>query len=188
MLKSVQLSVLILFILMAGCSGISKYDDKETAAVVKDQEITVGDLRFLYPDDTALDYLDWAIEVELVKQEVKEMGLDISNNLPDEKTFAEFEALPPENTKEANEKQIREYAEAQAKKLDMTPEEFHREYVKRLFEQSAYINTYLQEKLDDAEADINDVNWIDEHVEEYDDLMKKLMDEIEDEIDVLIDY
>jgi hypothetical protein len=77
--------ILLGTIVLAGCSGISKYDDNEAAAIVKGQEVTVGDLRFLYPDDTALDYLDSAIEVELVKQEVKEMGLDISTNLSDEK-------------------------------------------------------------------------------------------------------
>ncbi len=55
MLKVVQLSILIPFIFMVGCSGLSKYDDNEAAAIVKGQEITVGDLRFLYPDDTALD-------------------------------------------------------------------------------------------------------------------------------------
>lgn len=69
---------------MAGCNSVSKCDDNEAAAIVKGQEITIGDLRFLYPDDTALDYIDWAIEVELVKQEVEEMDLDISDNLSDE--------------------------------------------------------------------------------------------------------
>ncbi len=79
MLKVLQFSVLILLIFMAGCSSVSKYDDNKAAAIVKGQEITIGDLRFLYPDDTALDYLDWAIRVELVKQRVKEMDLDISD-------------------------------------------------------------------------------------------------------------
>jgi hypothetical protein len=112
--------ILLGTIVLAGCSGISKYDDNEAAAIVKGQEVTVGDLRFLYPDDTALDYLDSAIEVELVKQEVKEMGLDISTNLSDEKKRDEFEKLPPKNTKDQGGKQIRKYAESQAKKLDMT--------------------------------------------------------------------
>lgn len=185
MLKAVQLSILILFIFMAGCSSISKYDDNEAAAIVKGQEITVGDLRFLYPDDTALDYLDSAIEVELVKQEVKEMDLDISNNLSDEKNRDEFEKLPPKNTKDEDGKQIRKYAKAQAKKLDMTPEDFQREYAKRINEQNAYINTYLEEKL--GEADINNENWIEEFGEEYHSLLEKLVDENENEIEVLID-
>lgn len=66
--KVLQVSFLILFIFCAGCSSVSTHDDNEAAAIVKGQEITIGDLRFLYPDDTALDYLDWLIKVELVKQ------------------------------------------------------------------------------------------------------------------------
>ncbi|GGK08292.1 hypothetical protein GCM10007063_33350 [Lentibacillus kapialis] len=187
MLKVVQLSILIPFIFMVGCSGISKYDDNEAAAIVKGQEITVGDLRFLYPDDTALEYLDSAIEVELIKQEVKEMDLDISNNLNDEKNRDEFEKLPPKNTKDESGKQIRKFAETQAEKLDMTPEDFQSEYAKRINERNAYINTYLEEKLGDEEADINDENWIEEFGEKYNNLLEKLVDENEDEIEVLID-
>lgn len=172
---------------MVGCSAISKYDDNEAAAIVKGQEITVGDLRFLYPDDTALDYLDSAIEVELVKQEVKEMDLDISYNLSDEKTRNEFEKLPPKNTKDEGGKQIRKFAKAQAKKLDMTPRDFQREYAKKINERNAYINTYLEKKLGDTEADINDENWIEKFGEEYHNLLEKLVDKNEDEIEVLID-
>ncbi|TMN23047.1 hypothetical protein [Lentibacillus cibarius] len=188
MLKVVQLSILIPFIFMVGCSGLSKYDDNEAAAIVKGQEITVGDLRFLYPDDTALDYLESAIEVELVKQEVKEMDLDISSNLSDEKNRNEFKKLPPKNTKkDEGGKQIRKFAKAQAKKLDMTPEDFQREYANKINERNAYINTYLEEKLGDAEADVNDENWIEEFGEEYHNLLEKLVDENEDEIEILID-
>lgn len=176
--------ILLGTIVLAGCNSISKYDDNEAAAIVKGQEITVGDLRFLYPDDTALDYLESAIEVELIKQEVKELDLDISNNLNGEKNRDEFEKLPPKNTKDEGGKQIRKYAEAQAKKLDMTPEEFQREYAKRINERNAYINTFLEDKL--GEADINDEKWIEEFGEEYRNLLEKLVDENENEIEVLI--
>ncbi|WP_438317057.1 hypothetical protein [Sporosarcina sp. FA9] len=177
--------ILLGTIVLAGCSCISKYDDSEAAAIVKGQEITVGDLRFFYPDDTALDYLESAIEVELVKQEVKEMDLDISTNLSGEKNRDEFEKLPPKNTKDQGGKQIRKYAESQAKKLDMTPEDFQREYAKRINERNAYINTYLEAKL--GEGDINDEKWIEEFGEEYHNLLEKLMDENENKIEVLID-
>ncbi|SFE29547.1 hypothetical protein SAMN05216238_11250 [Lentibacillus persicus] len=186
MLKVVQLSLLILFIFMVGCSAISKYDDNE-AAIVKGQEITVGDLRFLYPDDTALDYLDSAIEVELVKQEVKEMDLDISDNLSEEKDGDWFGELPPPNAKDEGGKQIRKFAESQAKKLDMKPEDFQREYAKRINERNTYINTYLEKKLGDTEANINDENWIEKFGEDYHNLLEKLVDGNEDEIEVLID-
>lgn len=172
--------ILLGTIVLAGCSGISTYDDNEVAAIVKDQEITVGELRFLYPDNTALDYLDSAIGVELVKQAVKKMNLDISTDLNNG-----FENLPPENTKDEGGKQIRKYAKAQAKKLNMTPEDFQSEYAKRINEQNAYINTYLVEKL--GEGDINDEKWVEEYGEEYLNLVEKLVDENENEIEVLID-
>lgn len=133
-----------MMILMVGCSEVSGYDDTDVAATVRGNEITVGDLRFLYPDDTALDYLEGAISVELVKQEVKDMSLDISDNLSDNDNW--FMELPPKNTKDEDGKQIRKFAEAQAKKLDMEPEEYQREYAKKIDEQNAYMVTYLEEK------------------------------------------
>ncbi|MDV6379328.1 hypothetical protein ORD22_14005 [Sporosarcina sp. GW1-11] len=144
MSKSLKFSFVLLLILLTGCNGISKYDDNETAAIVKGQEITIGDLRFLYPDDTALDYLDWAIKFELVKQEVEDKALDITDNLEADGDW--FTKLPPKNTKDEGGKQIRQYAQSQAKKLDMKPEECQREYAKRMNEQNAYLITYLESK------------------------------------------
>lgn len=118
MSKVLQVSVLILFIFCAGCSSVSTHDDNEAAAIVKGQEITIGDLRFLYPDDTALDYLDWLIKVELVKQEVEEMNVDVSANLSGEEGGDWFGQLPPKNTKDEGGKQIRKFAESQAKQIN----------------------------------------------------------------------
>src|SRR5690625_2875923 len=102
MLKTTQLVVLLFFIFLTVCSSISKYDDNETVAIVRGQEIKIGDLRFLYPDDTALDYLEWAIKVELVIQEVEKIDVDISG----EKGEDWFEQLPPKDTKDVGGKQI----------------------------------------------------------------------------------
>jgi|SRR5690625_4112091 len=184
MSKILQFSVLIFFILIAGCSSISKYDDNEAAAIVKGQEITIGDLRFLYPDDTALDYTDWAIQVELVKQKVKDMDLDISDKLCDERDDCWFEELPPKNTKDEGGKQIRKFAESQAKKLDMEPEEFQQEYAEKIDEQNAYMATYLEERLGKAEFD--DEKGMEEFNEKAEYLLEELVEENEDEIEVLI--
>lgn len=180
--KILQFSALIVFLFLAGCNSISTYDDNEAAALVKGREITIGDLRYIYPDDTALDYLEGAIEVELVKQEVKEMGLDISDKLSDADNW--LEELPPKNTKDAGGKQIRRFAESQAKKLNMKPEQFQREYAKIINEQNAYMNTYLEEML--GEGNLNDEKWLDEFGEEVTRLLAKLVEENKDEIEVLI--
>lgn len=185
MIKAVQLSVLIFSVFIAGCSSISTYDDNETAAIVKGQEITIGDLRFLYPDDTALDYLDWAISVELVKHKVEEMGLDISDKLSEEGDGRWFGELPPADTKDEGGKQIRKFAESQARKLDMKPEEFQREYARRIEEQNAYMVTYLEKKLGIAEFDEEKV--MEEFNKEANYLLEELVENHKNEIEVFID-
>lgn len=178
-----QISILILVIILAGCSTISKYDDQEIAAIVKGQTITVGELRFLYPDDAALDYLEWTIEVELVKQEVKEMGLDITDKLSDEADW--FAELPPKDTKDEGGKQIRKFAKAQAKKLDMDPEEYQQEYARRIKEQNAYLVTYLEEMA--GEIDVDDEKQMEELNEKSIVLLDELKKRYENEIEVFIE-
>lgn len=170
--------------ILASCSSLSTYEDDEVAAIVNNHEITIGDLRFLYPDDSALDYLNSAIEVELIKQEVQEMNLDISPHLTGEKNLDEFEKLPPENTEDEGGKQVRAYAIAQAKKLDMSPEEFQKQYGKKINEQNAYINTYLEEKL--GRGNINDMTWMEEFGEDYRQLVENLVKKNNNDIKVLI--
>ncbi|MGB6407536.1 MAG: hypothetical protein WBF39_08670 [Planococcus donghaensis] len=185
-MKKILFIVLLLGTIgLAGCSDVSTYGDNEVAATVGSQEITIGDLRFLYSDETALDYLDSVIVTELIKQEVQEMNLDISPHLMAEENQDDFEKLPPENTEDEGSKQVRKYAIAQAKKLGMTPEEFQQQYAKKLNQQNAYINTYLEEKL--GGGDINDPKWSEEFVEEYNDLVEKLVEENKAEIEVLLD-
>ncbi|MGM8211874.1 hypothetical protein ACLIBH_03660 [Virgibacillus sp. W0430] len=178
MSKVFRFSVLILLVFLAACNSISKYEDSEVIAIVKGHKITVGDLRFLYPDDTALDYLDGVIQIELVKHEVEEMKLDISDKEND--TSASFEELPPKNTTDADEKQIRTYAESQAKKLGIKPEQFQREYARKINEQNAYLKTYLEEKL--GEGNFSNAKWM----VEFDELLEELVKENEAEIEVLI--
>lgn len=180
--KILRLSGLILFIFIVGCGGIAKYDDYEVVAKVRGEEVTVGELRLLFPDDKALDYLNGYIQVVLVKQEVKEMNLDISKHLEENNGF---EKLPPKNTKDEHEKQIRKYAEEQAKKLDMPLEEFQKEYGKKINEQNAYINAYFEEKL--VEEGIQEENEIENYIEDFHYLLEQLLEENEDEIEILIE-
>ncbi|WP_060678745.1 hypothetical protein [Virgibacillus halodenitrificans] len=184
MKRSLLFSVLISLILLAGCSSMSKYDDNEVAAIIKEQEITVGELRFLYPDDKALDYLDWAIKVELVKQEIEEMNVDISDKLSVGEDDDWFGQLPPENTEDQGGKQIRKFAESQAKKLNMKPEEFQKQYAKIINEQNAYMVTYLEEKT--GIENVEDETALDELNEKGDALLEELVKENKDEIEVLI--
>lgn len=113
------------------------------------------------------------------------MNLDISVNLNEERDGGWFGELPPTKTKDEDGKQIRKFAESQAKKLNMKPEEFQREYAKKIDEQNAYMVTYLEDKLGavefDNEKDIGEFN------EKGDELLEELVKENEDEIKVLIE-
>ncbi|WP_153720734.1 hypothetical protein [Sporosarcina cascadiensis] len=182
MSKSLKFSfVLLLFILLSGCSNITKYDNDEPAAIVRGQEITVGELRLLYPDKQVLEYLDGAIKMELVKQEVEKLGLDISGHLdPEDNGFA---VLPPADTVDPNGRQLREYAESQAKKLHMEPEEFQREYARRVNEQNAYMMTYLESKLGPYHYEVDETE---DFNEEANQLLEDLAEENQEEIEVLI--
>lgn len=181
MLNVLRIAILLIILILVGCHSLSKYDDNEVAATVRGEEITVGDLRFLYPDEQALDRLDWVIKVELVKQEVKELNLELIEDTSDD-WFAE---LPPKDTEDEGGKQIRKFAEAQAKKLKMKPEEFQQEYAKRISEQNDYLATYLEEKL--GEVDFDNEEELVEYNQKGDELLEELVMENEDDIEVLME-
>lgn len=185
MLKRFQISILLFLVLLIGCSKVATYDDDEAAAIVNGEKITVGDLRFLYPDDTALDYLNWMIKVELIKQEIEAMDIDLSEQINDEIRNDWFAELPPKRTKDEGGKQIRQFAESQAKKLNMKPEQYQREYAKKINEQNIYIVTYLEEML--GEAAFGDKEDIELFNEKGNHLLEQLVEEHADEIERLIE-
>lgn len=166
MAKLLPFSILIIFIFLVGCSETLNYEDEDVAAVIKGKEITIGELRFLYPDDQVLDAIDWAVKTELVKQETKNMNLDVSKE-NNEKIFA---TLPPENTVSEPEKSIREFAESQADKLGMQPETYQKEYVEKINEQNGYMVAYAQEMLGDLEDSQDETKYIEEGL----DLLQRL--------------
>jgi hypothetical protein len=114
----------MLFIVGCNEGVISYYDDTEVAAIVRGEEITVGDLRFLYPDDRIIDYLDGTIKAKLAEQEVKGLNLHVSQELQEIKdTKSESSVYPSEEVDTEIAIDIRGFADAQASKLGMVPEE-----------------------------------------------------------------
>lgn len=173
--------LLILVIFIAACTNTLQYNKDEVAAVVKGKEITIGDLRFLYPDDQVMEMIDGTVKLTLAVQEAKEMRLDVAEEI---KQYDEMMGeLPPENAQNPTSNSIREFAEKQAKKLGMAPEEFHEKYIKITSEQSAYVNAYIGEMLGEPDGD-------EEAIEEYNDRANQLLDELvkenENEIEILI--
>lgn len=134
-------------------------------------------------NDHAREYLDWLITVTLVKQEVEALNLDLSPYIEEADEW--FETLPPSDTKDEGSNQIRKFAESQAKKFDMIPEEFLRAYGKIINEHNAYIRAYLETKMDGSIYDEIEETRV--FKEEAHELLDSLYEENVTDIEVLID-
>lgn len=125
--------------------------------------------------------LQGTIKSRLVIQEVKKMNLDISKEIDEEielrKTFHQKDSS--DSILNAN----KEFAEAQAKKLGMKPEEYYKEYVKVTSLQNVSMNAYIEEMLGEPKADEKE---IEKYNEKANSLLNELVKENEDEIEILI--
>ncbi|MEH7237828.1 hypothetical protein [Bacillus sp. JJ1562] len=166
---------------IVSCTSESKYSDDDVAAIVRGDEITVGDIRFLYEvkDKEIRDKLPGIIKGELAIQEAKKLNIDVTEQV--------LEAIDlnggyiPENDSSPGVKSTREFVDSQAKKLGMDPEEFYQEYIKITTEKSAYIVGYIETIIGDSLEDI----------EEYSNKAYQLLDDLvegnKDQIEILID-
>lgn len=175
--RLVTISGLFLWILLLnGCSSTLPYADDDVVAVVRGEEITIRDLRFLYPDDEVLDKIEYSIQERLVIQEAKRMNLDVTEQLeeslpiyPDDEDHSEW----------AN--AVREFAELQANKLGMEPREYYEQYHRKLNESSLYQNQYFHEVLGEPHEEDSEV-----YEELAYQLMNDLMSMYADEIEIYI--
>lgn len=168
---------LLIITLLAGCvsaaeRSIESYNDDDVVAIVKEKKITVGELRFLYPDDKVLENVKGTVKLELVMQEAKKMNLDVSDELNE--TNPELQA----------EKSNLEFAESQAKKLGMEPEQYFKEYKDITTEQILYMNAYIEKVLGEPDS------YDEEDIKKYDKEANQLLDELvkknENDIELLI--
>lgn len=163
-------------------SSIKDYNDDDIAAIVKDKEITIGELRFLYPDEKVIENIKGTVKAELVMQEAKKMHLDVSDILNETNKTAL--TLPSKDTNDPTEKSNLEFVDSQAQKFGMEPEEYYKKYVETTAEQIAYINAYTQKILGKPEVDNED--GIQEYNNKANDLLNELVKEYEIEIEILI--
>ena len=172
-------------IVLAGCN--SKYADEDVAAIVRGEEITVGELRFLYEDDKIPGYLDGTIKAKLAEQEAKKMNLDVSNELQEiqetKSTFIDL-FLSKENDSDAA-KANRKLVDAQAKKMGMKPEEYLEKHYEAISETNVYMLAYVasmigQPMIDDEDFDMEEYNVkgnqvLDKLVEDNEEEIKKII-------------
>jgi HJR/Mrr/RecB family endonuclease len=170
--------IVIYLIILTGCSDSPKYNDEDVAVIVRGEEITIGELRFLYLDEEILNMIDGTIKAKLVIQEAKKLNIDVSKEVKE--TIEALGDYPPDHIKADTENSIREFAEIQAKKLGVTPEEYYKKYIEKTTETSAYINSYIQEVLGEPMNDIEKYN------QQANKLLNELVEENKDEIKVLI--
>ena len=176
-----NLFLICMLILIVGCSDITDYDDNDVAAIVRGEEITVGDLRFLYHDDRIIEYLDGTIKAKLAEQEVKKLNLDVSKELQeiqDTKSVIGIYPSEDDDTEFAN--NTRKFADAQSAKLGMEPEEYYEKHYEKTQEISVYVIAYTEEMLGNPD-DIGE-----EHSEKANELLDKLIEDNEDEVQILI--
>jgi len=174
-------------IFLAGCNSISKYDDEDVAAIVRGEEITVGELRFLFPDDKILDNLDGMIKATLAVQEAKRLDLDVSEKLQEiqETKSSVLELYPTKEDESEKAKDMRQFAESQAKKLNMDFDEYIVKHYEKMSEISAYMIAYIEKKLGQPFESVG-VDEAEEFDKKANELLDKLVEDHTDEIEKII--
>ncbi len=76
--KRVGCILFICLVILSGCMDSSGDKDEDVAAIVRGEEVSVGYLRFLYPDDTITEMVDEVVKAKLAEQEVRKMNIDIT--------------------------------------------------------------------------------------------------------------
>ncbi|MDQ0350327.1 hypothetical protein J2R98_000130 [Alkalibacillus filiformis] len=184
MQKLIYITILASLVFIAGCSG-SQYDLDDPAAVVKGEEITVGDVLFVYnaDDDELPGAVDAYVTEYLIMQEAQNMGIDVSEEVEMHGQFLGGYPSEDVDTDQAN--QIRQFAESRAELFDMEPETFLEEYTRKRAEVSAYSNAFFEEHVDFEELDADeDIEEVDATIQQ---MINDLYEEYEDEIDVHIE-
>lgn len=178
--KSICYIAFICIVFLVGCSEALEYDDEEVVAIVRGEEITIRELRFLYPDDRVLNNIEDAVQTELMVQEAKRMNLDVTKKI--EETVQAMEGYPLEGVDTPAAESIRTFAEPQAKKLGMEPKEYYEAYIEKTTETNAYVNQYLYEMLGEPDPELG----IDEHNEMVHHYLEQLIELNADDIQIFI--
>ena len=172
-------------VILAGCNA--SHDDEDVAAIVRGEEITVGELRFLFEEDKIIDNLDGTIKAKLAEQEVKKMNLDVSEDLQEiqetKNSFSEL-FLSSENQTETA-KANRKIIDAKAKKLGMSTKEYLEKQYETISETNLYMLKYVAQLIGEPMVDDEDFD-----VEKYDananEVLDQLVEENKDEIEKFI--
>ncbi|PKR77331.1 hypothetical protein CEY16_11395 [Halalkalibacillus sediminis] len=142
----------------------------------------MGDIRFFaeIQDEDFPKAVEAKVRETIVIQEAKKMNINVSDEV--KKSVEHFGIYPPDDVDTEQANKIRDFAESQAEKFHMEPEEFHKKFIKRSAERSAYQNAFFKEHLGkpDTHEEAEEMN------EEIQLIVDGLMEKHEDEIEILI--
>lgn len=188
-MNRIPLIIISLFLLasLVGCnsktenqSNLEEYKDNDVAAIVGDKEITIGDLRLLYRDEEVLENIEGSAKLELLKQEVKRMGVDVTDDIHSQK-----ESMLAISYQDIDNKSMREFIESQATKLGMKPDEYYKKYAEIRSEQDPYIFAYVDEMYGESELP-KSAEELDAFNKKIDNSLNDLVKEHESKIKILI--
>ncbi|GKV56826.1 hypothetical protein NCCP2222_27730 [Sporosarcina sp. NCCP-2222] len=154
-MKRISLFIIAMSVLISliGCDSnehrsLKDYDDSDVAAIVRDKEITIGEMRFLYADEEVLSSIDDAVRMELMIQEAKKMNTDVPDKIDSMRKTWETMSLDDIEMENSQ----RSFIKSQARKLGMEPEEYFKEWIEITSVRSLYIMEYTQKAVRQLEA------------------------------------
>ncbi|MCG3088135.1 hypothetical protein [Sporosarcina cyprini] len=159
--------------------SLKDYEDSDVAAIVRDKEITIGELRFLYADNEVLNSIDDAVRMELMIQEAKKMNSDVPDKIDSmTKTWKtmSLDDIEMENSQRA-------FIKSQAGKLGMDPDEYFKEWLEITSVRSLYIMEYTQNAFRKLEAFNEELAAYNKEVSEH---LDELTNANEKDIKILI--
>src|SRR5699024_931004 len=181
MYKWVGCMLLICLFILSGCMNSAAYKDEDVAAIVRGEEITIGYLRVLYPDDAIVEMIDEPIKAKLAEQEGKKRNIDVSKQVKEiEESYGKY---PHDELHSTEAQSIRAFADPQTEELGTDPKHNKKKYTATSDEMMAYITAYNPEKLGELEDDELDIEENNRHAHE---VFEVLVEEHKNAIDIRI--
>ncbi|MFD2639249.1 hypothetical protein [Piscibacillus salipiscarius] len=174
-----KILLLVCLSILAACSNSSNYNQDDVAAIVRGEEITVGDIRFFKQvNDKELPEAVMAhVRNKLIVLEAKEMGITVSGE--ELNKAQEAFPYPKESVKSEQANEIRDFAESQADQFNMEPREYYQEFVRRSAKNSQYQQKFWKQKLGKPESEKEQIMTNEKGQKIMDELLEKYEDEIE---------
>src|SRR5699024_1382365 len=182
MYKWVGSMIHICLFILSGCMNSAAYNDEDVAAIGRREEITVGYLRVLYPDDAIMEMIDEPVKAKLAEQEVKKRNIDVSKQVKEiEESYGKY---PDDESNSSEAQSIRAFADPQAEELGIDPKEYYKKYTEISAEMVAYTNAYTSEILGELEDDELGIEEYSHHAHE---LLEGLAEQNKNAIEVRIE-